>query len=1571
MSLIDKVLVDVRRQLPCEQYAPASIFVREFYTDIAEQDFINRDVRDLSGAVLFHWRLMYRLGNERKLKVINPTLSSHGWRSKNTVIVLVQKDMPFLVNSLKMELNRLGYDIKLVVHLGGIKIKRQHDRIVQVIPVKATGDDSLAEAPIYIEIARQADAALVQVQRSLIHVLKDVAIAVKDHKEMVAIAAKISQKVARHKNKMAGETYAFLRWMMEGNFNFLGYGYYQLQGRTALFLSSRSCLGLARHKNIALPRIHLRTLAHKLFVLLLSPQPLLMVKLNVVSTVHRADYIDLIAVKEFDVAGRLVGVHSFFGLYGTMAYHSSVRCIPILRDKTAQILQRFGYPVNGYAAKTLLHILEELPRDDFIQASRDELYRISTDIFHLHGKRETRLFVLPDVCSNYVSCLVYVPRDNFNTDLRIKIQEILIRVFAARGIIFNVSFTDPILTRIHFMVRLGQKVAVNLQKLEAEITKVSRSWHDELQEELLNCGTGWQELGKHYVHAFPAGYCETFAPAIAAADVMQIVQLNDKHALRAEFYVHDVSCNVLALKLFSLKVLQLSDVLPVLENLGLKVISEQSYVIQAPDGLVVYLSYLQVIFMGELKDLVAVRAKFITTLYQALQGEIENDGFNRLVLSAGFTWREALLFRAYAKYLQQIKFSFSQQYLELVLSRHANIAQLLLKFFVLRFAPNLTPTSVAALSQLEKSFVQAVDAVTSLEEDRVLRQFFALIKATVRTSYYTDYSYLALKFACNLIPDLPPPCPLFEIFVYAVHFEGVHLRMARVARGGIRWSDRRDDFRTEILGLMKAQQVKNVVIVPYGAKGGFVIKRMQNDTENSAILCYQDFIRGLLSVTDNIIGGGVTHPKNVIFYDEEDPYLVVAADKGTANFSDIANRIAREHRFWLDDAFASGGKTGYNHKEIGITARGAWESVKHHFAAAGINGNFTVVGIGDMSGDVFGNGMLLSPHIKLIGAFDHRHIFLDPHPHVAQSYRERRRLFKLAYSSWADYNKKFISQGGGVFSRTAKAINISAEMQQVLGIKKTMLSPHELISALLTAPVDLLWNGGIGTYVKASGESHQEVGDKNNDAVRVNACDLKCKVIAEGGNLGLTQLARIEYALHGGLIHTDFIDNSGGVNCSDHEVNIKILLNELIRRKKLASSRRNALLRSMTEEVADLVLCNNTYQAQAIALIVKHSVHNVNLFGSYIKAYVNAKKLNRELEFLPSERALAERKAANLGLTSPEIAVLLSYSKIFLKEEILRSGLPEVPYFRQFLQTAFPQKLQRYRTHFMHHRLRREIISTELSNDFTTLMGAVFIYEMQQETDVTVPEVLHAYAIALEIFSIRDLLRQIEELSRINFTLKQQLLFDVHSILRRTIKWLLRNRLSLTAIEKVTKSFKKKITLFSDNWEQLVVGQELQALREKFTVLVKELPLALARIPILSRTVDSALNLGKIVNDKNTDFYRTAHAYFAVREQLGFFWLFNCLDEKMAINNWESAAKYNLRRNLDAWQRKFTILVLKRARKGSINTIFNHWLSQNSNFYQHWQQTLFEIKQADVKEFAIIHMVGVELLGLAEKFFSF
>ena len=959
---------------------------------------------------------------------------------------------------------------------------------------------------------------------------------------------------------------------------------------------------------------------------------------------------------------------------------------------------------------------------------------------------------------------------------------------------FTVHLSESALARVLIVVRTkpGSVPEFDVREIEKEIVKSARRWEDDLHDALV--ARFGEERGNLLCHrfgnAFPAGYREDRSVTEAVIDVAIMGTLCEEKKLAMNLYASDqASATPLRLKVFhSGEPVPLSSSLPMLEHMGVKVLEQLEYEVEPEGAPPVYVHDFSMSHAGDIKiDIAQVKSGFEEAFARAWRGEIENDDFNRLVLRANLTWREVTILRAYSKYLRQTGFTFSQAYIEQALSSNAAIAKSLVELFVARFDPANTVEAGAKTSALTVEIDKALDSVENLDEDRILRRFLAVIQATLRTNYFqkdaagNTKSYMSFKFNPAMVPGLPEPKPMFEIYVYSPRVEGVHLRGGKVARGGLRWSDRMEDFRTEVLGLMKAQMVKNTVIVPVGSKGGFVVKHPSADREalmKEGITCYQTFLRGLLDLTDNLVAGKVVPPKDVVRHDADDPYLVVAADKGTATFSDIANAVSKEYGFWLDDAFASGGSIGYDHKKMGITARGAWESVKRHFRELGIDTqttDFTVVGIGDMSGDVFGNGMLLSRHIKLLGAFDHRHVFLDPNPDPEASFNERERLFNLPRSSWADYDSKLISKGGGIYQRSAKSVKVTPEVKKVLGIDVNSLTPADLIRALLTAPVDLLYNAGIGTYVKATQQTHAEVGDRANDAIRVNGKDLRCRVVVEGGNLGLTQLGRIEYALSGGKINTDAIDNSAGVDCSDHEVNIKILLNLVVAEGRMTEEERNKLLAEMTDEVGALVLRDNYFQTQSLSVRKSMPLDAQKRFIRYLE---KAGRLNREIEFLPSDEELVSRKAAKGGFTSPERAVLLAYSKITLYDELLASEVPDDPYISTALVRYFPAPLrERYREQMGCHPLRREIIATHVTNEMINRVGSTFVHRMQEETGARAPDVVRAYLLTREIFDFVSFWQALEGLdNKVPHAVQSEMLIDSERLMVRATLWFLRYR---------------------------------------------------------------------------------------------------------------------------------------------------------------------------------------------------
>lgn len=1600
-KIIDKVVNYAKKKTAADQFLILKAFIQQYYANAPLEDLAERAPSDLFGAVESHWEFMQvREPNEYKRRIFNPDLSTHGWQSKYSVLEIIVDDQPFLVDTLAMELNRLGYTIHFLVSIGGIKIKRdKKNRIMEVFPYNADVKDVVREAPIYMEIDKQIDESI---QKELLLKLDDV---IKDARAAVGDWNAMQQRVneAIHELEQATsalepdeieESKSFLRWLLNDHFTFLGSREYEVvkeSGEKKLALIPRSGLGILRDKSKSRVAKDFENITQEAYELENPHQAIIFTKTNTRSTVHSARYAEGIIVKRYDKQGNIVGEFRFIGLYTSTAYHSNTAMIPIIRRKVKNVLERSGLPYRGHASKVLLNILETLPRDDVYQASVDDLYQLAMGIYQLQDRRKIRLFVYMDAFQRYVSCLVYVPRDDYSTELRNKMQELLMETFHGMEVSYDTFFSDSILARIHFNIRLPMShvPTYNLKEIESQLVQIGRSWRDDLQEYLIERfgESRGLELFHRYRSAFPAGYRETFSARSAAFDVEFIEKLSPHNLLEMSLYrPHDVPPNITRFKLFRAEyTIPLSDVMPVLENMGLRVIGEQPYELVFSDGSNVWINDFLLTYPAEMVlNIQECRHNFQELFSKVWHGEAENDRFNQLILRTDVNWRDIVMLRAYAKYLKQLNFTLSQAYIEDTLSRNPQIVKLIVQLFHHRFDPALQESSVEKSFALENEILAQLENVANLDEDRILRIYVQLVKATLRTNYFQENSegypkpYLSFKFDPSEIQEMPLPKPMYEIFVYSPRFEGIHLRANKVARGGLRWSDRREDFRTEILGLMKAQQVKNAVIVPAGAKGGFVPKHLQFEAGREAVLeeaisCYKNFIRGLLDITDNLLGDDVVHPENTIYYDEDDPYLVVAADKGTATFSDIANSIAKEYSFWLGDAFASGGSAGYDHKKMGITARGAWESVKNHFQELGVDTqttDFTVVGIGDMAGDVFGNGMLLSEHIKLVAAFNHENIFIDPDPNPKTSFKERQRLFNLPRSSWEDYKSDLISKGGGVFKRSAKAIKLSPEVRNLFKIKKDTLTPNELIRAIMKSPFDLLWNGGIGTFVKASTETQADAADRANDAIRLNADELTCKVVGEGGNLGFTQLARIEYALRGGKINTDFIDNSGGVDCSDHEVNIKILLNAVVESGKLSEKQRNVLLAQMTDEVAALVLHNNYRQARAIGLAASQSLDYITLYMRYIADKVSEKKIDRRLEFLPDDKALLERKANGHGLTRPEVAVLSAYSKILLKEDILNSYLPEDPYFVRYLEMAFPNILvKRYPQEMTKHRLCREIIATQLSNSVITDMGVTFVYQMYDETRSSSADIVKCYVISHEIFKFTEFWQEISQLdNKIAPDVQVKMILEMVRLSRRSTRWFLRNQRTDLDVNLTVDLYSKYVEKIYKNLPRWLVGKDKEYLEiKKEELLAAGVPLEMAVRIASARAMYSSLNIVEAATEYNIDANQVASLYFTLADLLGLDEFREMINDYPVDTRWSVLARSAVKGDLDYLQRILTIGVLKVDPKiKDQEKLIALWSDKQKILIDRWQETFAELRTITSLEYSMLAVAMRDLLDLSQ-----
>lgn len=1526
-ALIEKAVEHARAKLPPEEAARLEAFVRLSYGGAAPEDLLDRSAADLYGAALAHLHFgARRAPGEAKVRVYTPQLEEQGWQSTHTVVEIVNDDMPFLVDSVSMELNRLGSGVHLIVH-PVLRIRRDEDgALLEVLPHDAPVPGCVLESFIHAEVDRETEPADVERIRSgLEHVLEDVRAAVEDWRAMVARAREVIADLDEHPPPVdpeeLAEAKALLEWIVDDHFTFLGYREYDLiadGGQDALRRVPGTGLGILRDSDSETAEASVR-LQPEASGLARAKNPLVLTKANSRATVHRPSYLDYVGVKRFDESGEVVGERRFLGLYTSTAYSASPHEIPLLRRKVRKVRERSGLPPGSHDDKALLEVLESYPRDELFQISDDDLFENALGIVRLGERQRVRLFVRRDTFGRFLSCLVFVPRDRFNTQVRQRIQVVLQKAFNGVSADYTARISESVLARLHYVIYTepGTTPDYDVGEIEEQLVEATRTWADDLLDALAEQvgeerGT---QLAALYGDAFPAAYREDFTPRAAVLDIERMERLDPDGDLALTLYRPvEAKDDFFCLKLLrSGQPILLSDVLPLLEDMGVKVYDERPYEITrtGESSAWIYDFGLNT-DDGRPVDLEGVGEVFREAFGAAWRGEIEVDGFNRLVLRAELTWREIAVLRALAKYLRQAGSTFSQAYMEETLSVHAEIVRRLVELFHIRFDPDRAAERGEQADELAAAIEGGIDGVASLDEDRILRSFLRLVQATLRTSYFQEEdgrakSFLSFKLDPQRIPDLPLPHPRYEIWLYSPRTEGVHLRGGKVARGGIRWSDRREDFRTEVLGLMKAQTVKNAVIVPVGAKGGFVVKRPPGDRDalrEEVIACYSTFVRGLLDLTDNIVAGETVPPPRVVRYDDDDPYLVVAADKGTAAFSDLANRIAGEHGFWLGDAFASGGSAGYDHKAMGITARGAWESVKRHFRELGVDlakQDVTAVGIGDMAGDVFGNGMLLSRRLRLVAAFNHEHVFLDPDPDPETSYTERERLFNLPRSTWADYDPEKISPGGGVFPRSAKSIELSPEARERLGIEVKALTPNEVVRAILGAPVDLLWNGGIGTFVKASSETHAEVGDKANDAVRVDAGELRCKVVGEGGNLGLTQRGRVEYALAGGRIFTDAIDNSAGVDCSDHEVNIKILLGDVVASGDLTEKQRNELLFEMTDDVARLVLRNNYRQTQALSLATSQAPSMLGVHARQIQHLEQSKRLNRRLAALPTEEVMAERRATSRGLVSPELAVLLAYAKIELYGALLASDFPDDEYTANELVRYFPRILsERYRDRMDGHRLRRELIATYVTNSLVNRAGMTFAFRLSEETGAAAPDIARAYTVAREVFDLRGLWTAIEALDDIiPADVQLALLLEGRKLVERATRWLVRTRPRPLDIAAEIQYFGPGAALLAEKLPQLLVGPDRARLERRAAKygdggVPEELATRAAGLGALFSTLD----IVEVAAATGERLEGVAAVYHALGARLQLQWLRDQITALPRDNRWQTLARAALRDEL-------------------------------------------------------------------------
>jgi glutamate dehydrogenase len=1605
-KLLNAVCEHILNRLPKEEGALCAEFARAFFSNIPSDDLHAWTEEDLYGAALNFWSLMQKnVNDETKIKIYNPDFEKHGWQSTHTVVEVLTKDMPFLVESVRMAINRMGMGLHLVVHMGGVRVVRNAHGDISEIVCKNNPKNSnyVIEAPMFFLVTRQTDHVIIEnLHDEIRRVLHDCQLVVHDWMPMREQLVKDIEDLQHYPEQCSREdikeTQEFLKWIENHHFTIMGYCDYDLsknnKGEFVINPVKGSGLGILSEGRPEAHSINISQLSEEAQHIAFSHQILILAKTEFKSIIHRDSFIDYIGIKRFNEQGEVIGEHRLYGLFTSAAYFTYIRDIPLLRYKVQRILKQSQLDPRSHGGRELINILETMPRDDLIQGRESELLDIIQGIRQLQDRKRIRLFTRRDVYNRFISCMVFVPKEVYNSNYRTEIERICHENLPVSSIVFSTIFAESVLARIHFMIHLKEGSELpsesKLMEVERQLVEAGRTWSDDLMSYLVEYYG--EEIGtqffNRYHSSFSPAYTSYFSPRIAVFDIKYLEMLRATEHMQLNLYKPlDEEEGYFRLKLYQTEnTIPLSDVLPIIENLGLRALSERPFSLKDDaHHSENWINEFSIHYPGNnVLDLDEVREDFLQAFSHIWSGAVENDGFNRLVLAAGLNCRQVVMLRAYAKYFKQLGITYSQDYIETALIHQVAITRKLANLFEYRFSPDIQNNRNELVKGLREELLQDLEQVSNLDEDRIIRLYIDIILNTLRTNFYQKQetgefkSYVSFKFDSKNVPGMPKPYPKYEIFVYSPRFEAIHLRCGDVARGGLRWSDRKEDFRTEVLGLMKAQQVKNSVIVPNGAKGGFVPKLLdhcanRDEVFAEGVACYQSFIRGLLDITDNLMKGEVVKPQEVICYDAPDPYLVVAADKGTATFSDYANSISLEYKFWLGDAFASGGSNGYDHKKMGITAKGAWESVKRHFYYLGKDIQttpFTVVGVGDLSGDVFGNGMLLSKYIQLVAAFNHQHIFIDPNPEISVSYAERQRMFALPRSSWTDYNPELISKGGGVFNRSAKFINITEEMKQRFAIKEDKMEPNDLIKAILKAPFELLWSAGIGTFVKSSQESNINVGDRTNDAIRVNACDLHCQVVGEGGNLGFTQKARIEYALHGGRIYTDFIDNSGGVSCSDKEVNIKILLDILVKGGDLTLKQREQLLLNMTNDVSKLVLTENEQQTKAISLWATQASSQIDIHIRYLRSLEKAGKIDRAIEFLPSEQELLERKQKNMGLTIPEMAVLYCYSKIILKEAILASNVPEDPYFIDTLVGYFPTQLTKpYHQSMQDHPLKREIIATKLSNLIVNEMGFTFVHRMYDETGAPVSAIVSAFMIARSIMKMDDVWQSLQSMQlTVDASFMTTILMLYVRLLRRLTRWLLRSERRRLDIKSTINKYQGPLhsfmltlqdgfnTRFTHYFDNQLKNYKSKGLSESQAQSITHLYGLFAVLDIL-----------QIAEYKLVPVETAAAAFFAVGDHLDLEYIRYQIIQHESNDHWEALAREAVRDELDAQQRQLTESVLQE--KDTIeqfNKRLKDWSSEHRSLIERWNQLLKYFRGSGNISYTMFYVAMRELLDLTQ-----
>jgi len=1582
-----------------------SPYIKSFYANGLPENLSKKSTSELFQRAYHNWlHGKIRKNDTHLIRVFNPKIESDGYQSENTVIEIITDDMPFIVSSITSSLNVQKLNVELLIHQI-IKVNRKiNGEFNSIIENKKSKEAFKNESLVHIEITRQPKIQLSIIKSQLEFIVSNLKICKKD--EYLTRSRIISFIDDIHPlpkgldiNEMS-EIQEFITWLCDHHFTFLGARDYKIEeykNKQSASIEKGSGLGLLRNPKYSvftnISKNH--STSTELTIFQRSQDIILVTKTNRRSTVDRPLHMDAIGIKKFDNDGTVAGYRLFVGLFTQNAYNHPPSLIPLLRKKLENVFKRSNFSPSSHNGFKLKNILETYPRDELFQIAENTLLNTALGILTLEERPRTAVFVREDKLKRFCSCLVYISREKYNTDLRQKIETILAEELNGSISAFYVQLDDNPLARCQIIIKMLNGIIPNYsnKKIEKRLTEVTQSWTDNLEKALKTAYGGDKafEIQKRWVNRFEPGYKDLYNSNEVVKDISYLEKALETEQISLNLYrSKDAHFSTARFKIYTTKgVIPLSDVIPIFEDMGFRVIDEMgphfidlgeinkesgtihNFGLKHKNGLSI--------------DLKNIRKNFHQTFYQVWYQSVESDGFNALTTGANLSWRNIIIIRAYSKYLRQIGIKFSQKYMELTLSSNPKITRNLISLFLTRFNPNKNPSREKQYSGHQNKICAAIESVANADQDQILRKFWNLIESTTRTNYFQktasgqNKSYLSFKFNCASIENLPLPKPFREIFVYSRRIEGLHLRFGYIARGGLRWSDRPEDFRTEVLGLVKAQQVKNAVIVPVGSKGGFVVKNSPNNgnreaLQNEGISCYKILISGILDLTDNIKGTKITPPKDLIRMDDNDPYLVVAADKGTATFSDIANKLSLNCDYWLGDAFASGGSQGYDHKKMGITARGGWESVKRHFREIGKNiqiEDFTVIGIGDMSGDVFGNGMLLSKHIKLLAAFNHLQIFVDPDPDPKKSWEERFRLFNSKGTTWADYNPKQLSKGGAIFDRSAKKLPLSEEIKKCFNITKTIVTPTELLQKILGAKVELLWFGGIGTYVKSSSESNFDAGDKANDLIRINGKNLACKVVGEGANLGCTQLGRIEYSMNGGRLNTDAIDNSAGVDSSDHEVNIKIVIASAINSQKLNKNARNKLLASMTNEVGNLVLVHNYRQSQAISQIEAFSKKLLGGQHRFLKMLERENRLNRNIEFLPSDDIFLERGIEKKGLYRPEISVLLSYSKNWLYDQIVTSNLPDDPYLIQDLINYFPKPLQiKYKKEIKSHRLKREIISTRISNALVDRVGDIFVHTFMEKTSFSPPQISHAFIVAVEVYQIQSLWAELEDLdNKVDSVIQVSMRADINALIHWAVLWLLRNGKSNLDLGASISELKGGMTHLTTHIEQTMPTHYQKDTQNRAKSYIDGgVPRSLAlKISGLVNLYFACDIVELSIHQKINALY-TAKVYFEIESYFKLGHLRAAASALETENHWTKLAVSSSIEELYSHQLNLTNLVLNKTNtKLTAQKNIEEWIRKNNKLVEPTKNLLKELWATEINDLSMIAVASRQIKLTTQK----